>query len=849
MSLARIYSVFYFVVVFYTQVSAQTGLVFKAKPLDLLAIYFPYSVNNDLPIVHFPNRSCPAKGHQNDTLYCQVPYGAGTGKIYVSHNGIITQVANKFYPDFAPIAWKEPNYTETFSLPHPVNFGDPCIADFNEDGLPDIALPNSNWVSGMKSPLSLLLNHSRDGEIILDFEHIILPDSQFFTLRYLTAYDLDADGDIDLLAGTENKLVLFRNTLHQTGKMEFDMEYLDSFDLPLSGLCVADINKDGVDELLVSAQTDLFLLSTPSWNNPILTKQAFELDSTMYYELACADFNVDGYLDIAIGHSLGLKVLWGKSHLADTSAFPKADWFLLNDGIPRHYLDADYLHMDSTPELLVNNRANLEKIKLGNNVTGTSIIQTKYYYSYNFSAPEIVDLNFDGALEFLNRGAFYNSGSKNIYTFHDTGKIPLIPSVELPRGNDFQNWKVMSADLDTNGISEIILFNYITFKSVEVFQKWDVELEEKLTNKFMHKGCASDSIQIGDGKQMRHWKLSDTSMEEVDSAYWLQFNSVPSVYSKPIQGVDSSETVWNGDFSQQDTLGSAKLNVIYNPQQKGFIQVLRQDSDKLIWLQKIKVKPYSIYSFSFDYSYVGFGNAQPIPIQFYAGSNQWSEQIILKASNEKHEAFEFHTGDEEEIEIALFFNSYLTFFPIPQPVVHYWISDISCIQSGWVWRLDSLVAATSHPKPIIQQEENKLKVSPLVSSSQISWYHNNTLVGTHSEFELGTSDSGNYVACAETKTLCQSCSDTLFAKRWNPLSIPAQKSLHWKVYPNPAKHTLNVKSIVGVGINLYTIQGICVYQASSKFEHTIPVEHLAPGIYILKGEVNGNSIQQKVVVQ
>lgn len=822
----------------------------KAYQGEQIAIYFPVPVSNGLPLVHFPHQVISAEYVQNDTIYCKVPFGAGYGPISISYQDKIYHGHKKFSPWYASFEWKAgPNYTELFSLAYQYPFSKPLIADFNLDGLPDIALPNTAGAE-LHSPLGILLNTSQNFKINFEIHHVVIPDSLTFSISRGLASDIDADGDIDILVANQKELVILRNMILESGVLSFNWEPVFAFDLNITGMEICDIDLNGISEIFISTPDDLHLLHVNNWKNPQIQIQHFNLPAQIYYELTCTDLDIDGFMDIAIGYDLGLLVLKGNSFLADTSAFPLHERIWHQDGIPRHYLYVDEVTNEAFPYLLTRKSLDLERHFFTKDSLADSLFHQILPFSYYFTPVFFADLNYDSLPDALDTHPRYPTAASSILNWTDTGKfMRQHVKTTLPQGFDFQDWCLLPADLNSDGYSELVVFSFAkNFKTIQVYQLWNDALKQSMLNEFNHLKCNEDSIFIGDTAEIRWWSdLADTA-DILSRGFWVTSPIDTGFKSYPNQALDSTNAIWNGRFEMADSLGSANVHVVVgNP---GYMQILEEDMGKIIWSQKLDVKPYSRYRFSFRYSTMAFAQTQTIPIQIYINSGQWSPVMPLKGLRNQTVAYEFTTGDTNQIELVIYFQSYGTFFPLPKPQVNFAVTDLQCIQFAWQTRTDSVLhRIESHPKPQIEQIKNRLIAKNHFTHSALSWFKNGMYLGNWSEIEIDTADTSLYVLCAKTINFCESCSDSLKPAYWNPSSLHEVQKLGIYVFPNPTEDLLHVQTKIPCTIKFYTMQGVLLLYVPENLNHTLNLSEFPPGLYYLQCEQGDFRFSHKVIVQ
>jgi hypothetical protein len=172
-------------------------------------------------------------------------------------------------------------------------------ADFNADGLPDLAASQIN-------PNALLLwgNHSQPGDILPTFT----PSGwgpRTDGPRFLASGDFNADGRPDLAYVSLSALYI---ELNATSPGSDSLNFLDEQTLPLSyqapAIVAADFNGDGLDDLALSDRdnisVDIFLNQTTPGGAVVKLKSPDSfLVSALPTGLAVGDFNGDGLPDLA----------------------------------------------------------------------------------------------------------------------------------------------------------------------------------------------------------------------------------------------------------------------------------------------------------------------------------------------------------------------------------------------------------------------------------------------------------------------------------------------------------------------------------------------------------------------
>lgn len=166
------------------------------------------------------------------------------------------------------------------------------VADFNGDGSPDVFGIDYNF-NGDNVP-HLLLNKNISGEIA--FEEPIL-FQQFDIQGKPGAADMDADGDIDLVASLGPNLDLY--LLRNDGNGDFDRELLG-----FSGtkdIKIADLDGDAkLDIIAVNFESDLVVTySSNGFASYSETVESHEGENLSSFDFG--DINLDGKTDIILG--------------------------------------------------------------------------------------------------------------------------------------------------------------------------------------------------------------------------------------------------------------------------------------------------------------------------------------------------------------------------------------------------------------------------------------------------------------------------------------------------------------------------------------------------------------------
>jgi Bacterial Ig-like domain (group 3)/FG-GAP-like repeat/FG-GAP repeat len=123
----------------------------------------------------------------------------------------------------------------------------PVVADLNNDGIPDLAFLVTNTVDGYSSPEILVSLGNGDGTFGAVTDTGWGYDA---TTNYFTAADMNGDGFIDLVYGS-NGISVLQNT--GNGITFYDTYPLGTNSAEVEAFAIADFNDDGIPDIAVSS--------------------------------------------------------------------------------------------------------------------------------------------------------------------------------------------------------------------------------------------------------------------------------------------------------------------------------------------------------------------------------------------------------------------------------------------------------------------------------------------------------------------------------------------------------------------------------------------------------------------
>jgi len=235
-----------------------------------------------------------------------------------------------------------------------------AVGDFNGDGIPDFAVTNngSNNVSVYIGKGDGTFNTAANYSLALQTEPV-----------GIVAADFNGDGIIDLAvacasntSGGSGQVVLLLGNGDANGT--FQTAVTRTILAGATALAVADFNRDGKTDL-VAANGSTVVLAPGNGDGTFNTAQTLSGGSNPSW-LAVADFNRDGYPDIAVGNPSGATVLLGNGDATFQTPVP----LTLNGGAVSSLSVAD-VNGDGIPDVVATGTGGVN-VFLGNGSGGFS---------------------------------------------------------------------------------------------------------------------------------------------------------------------------------------------------------------------------------------------------------------------------------------------------------------------------------------------------------------------------------------------------------------------------------------------------------------------------------------------
>jgi hypothetical protein len=272
---------------------------------------------------------------------------------------------------------------------------DPCslsVADFDADGRPDLAVPNSDWnaTGGGQSVASVLRGYGNGS-----FGAVESYTAGAWLPVGLAVGDFDGDGRPDMATANWQSQQAYVLS-NMGGTMNFSSPAATNLDGDASSIAAGDIDNDGLDDLLVNTPVGIALLRGSPSGAILYDTLGVGTGTSMHAQLA--DIDEDGKLDLvsAVSDIEDRLVVF---HGAGDGSFPEQVEYPLG-GEPWWVVTGD-LNMDGDLDLAVAAyEQNAVTLYIGNARGGFSS-RTDIGVCTGPQSVAIGDMNNDGANDFV----------------------------------------------------------------------------------------------------------------------------------------------------------------------------------------------------------------------------------------------------------------------------------------------------------------------------------------------------------------------------------------------------------------------------------------------------------------
>ncbi len=391
------------------------------------------------------------------TLTVTVPVGATCQNISVTDitTGLTAYSSRPFITTFDGSTVFNPNSFadkvdyETLSFPYDVS-----IADFDNDGKPDLAVVNSS-----SNNISVFRNASTTGSISF-------ADNIFFVTgrspQNVSKGDIDGDGKPDLIVTNyiDNTVSVLQNT-SSAGTISFAARDDYTTGNNPQSVSVGDIDSDGKPDLVIvnynSNTVSLFRNTSTNGAVSFATKVDFETGSKPH-SVSLGDIDGDGKPDLAVTNYSDntVSVLKNTSATGTISFDAKVDYATGNN--PQSISIGD-IDGDGKPDLVVTNyNDNTVSLFKNTSATGTISFDAKVDYATgnNPQSISIGDIDGDGKPDLVVTN--YNDNTVSLFKNTSTsGNFSFGAEVNYATGN--YPYSLSIGDLDSDGKPELAVVN------------------------------------------------------------------------------------------------------------------------------------------------------------------------------------------------------------------------------------------------------------------------------------------------------------------------------------------------------------------------------------------------------
>jgi hypothetical protein len=272
---------------------------------------------------------------------------------------------------------------------------DPCslsVADFDADGRPDLAVPNSNWdATGGTSVASVLRGYGNG-----TFGDVQSHDAGAWLPVGLAVGDFDGDGNPDMATANWQSQQAYVLTNTGASSMGFGSPTATNLDGDASSIAAGDMDLDGRDDLIVNTPVGIALLRGGPNGATLYENLGVGTGTSMHAQLV--DIDEDGALDLVSAVADGEDRVIIFHGAGDGTFFEQVEYPLGGDP---WWVVAGDLNMDGDLDLAVAAyEQNAVTLFVGNARGGFSS-RTDIGVCYGPQSVAIGDMNNDGANDFV----------------------------------------------------------------------------------------------------------------------------------------------------------------------------------------------------------------------------------------------------------------------------------------------------------------------------------------------------------------------------------------------------------------------------------------------------------------
>ncbi len=293
---------------------------------------------------------------------------SGLGTYYYKMRTMRAADSSQFSAEVKAVAC---NFTNTAALAVGSFPSALITGDWDEDGIQDLAVVNNNTDS-----ISLLRGNGAGGVGNGTFAaatSVVTATSP----GCIAAADLNGDGITDLVVGSLVDTTLAVHLGQGAGGMgngTFAAPYLVNCALPASGIAIADLDEDGIQDLIAAGGSNSVALvrglGVAGVGNGTFAEATLAPAGSAPRSVVVGDFNSDGINDLAVS-SNNLRVLLGNGVAGKGDGTFQASVAYSVGATPNHLATGDFNADGITDLAVANSGASSVSVLLGNGVGGT----------------------------------------------------------------------------------------------------------------------------------------------------------------------------------------------------------------------------------------------------------------------------------------------------------------------------------------------------------------------------------------------------------------------------------------------------------------------------------------------